>query len=286
MERGILKEEKQVIFENVDHRNTIAPYSPNKLDSADPRRQTLAPKSNLSLDLPVSKFGREDDLDSINERESNKPIDLHNLEQTQKTQIKDGELSIKKEPTNFKVMHWNVMSDLRAQKEYKGKINDQILASKSRIPLITAKIKSVDPDVFGICDMDAGSYLSREIAMLGYSEFTKSKDKLSVSIFYKKSVFESVSNKEYQFLKNAKKEEGKKEEQKTDRSIVSNPPAKDSQEYFLMSHLKLKSDASKQIIFVQTYIQEDSEFKLLQLNKFLKKKLESNVPILISGTFN
>ena len=134
--------------------------------------------------------------------------------------------------------------------------------------------------------MDAGSYLSREIAMLGYSEFTKSKDKLSVSIFYKKSVFESVSNKEYQFLKNAKKEEGKKEEQKTDRSIVSNPPAKDSQEYFLMSHLKLKTDASRQIIFVQTYIQEDSEFKLLQLNKFLKKKLESNVPILISGTFN
>lgn len=60
--------------------------------------------------------------------------------------------------------------------------------------------------------MDAGSYLSREITMLGYSEFTKSKDKLSVSIFFKKSVFEVVSNKEYQFLKNAKKEEGKKEE--------------------------------------------------------------------------
>ena len=53
-----------------------------------------------------------------------------------------------------------------------------------------------------------------------------------------------------------------------------------------MSHLKLKTDASRQIIFVQTYIQEDSEFKLLQLNKFLKKKLDSNIPILISGTFN
>ena len=114
MDRGILKEEKQVIFENVDHRNTIAPYSPNKLDSADPRRQTMAPQSNLHLDLPVSKFGREDDLDSINERESNKPIDLHNLDSTQKTQIKDNEFNIKKEPTNFKVMHWNVMSDLRA----------------------------------------------------------------------------------------------------------------------------------------------------------------------------
>ena len=193
------------------------------------------------------------------------------------------------------------MSDLRAQKEYKGKVNEQVLALRSRIPLITQKIKSADPDVFGICDMDAGSYLSREIANLGYSEFTKSKDKIAVSIFYRKSMFEVVSNRDYQFMKNAKKEDAKKEDPKkadpkkeeaskdqdlTDRSIISNPPAKETLEYFLMSHLQLKSDASKQIIFVQTYIQEDSDFKLRQLEKFLKKKLDSEVPILIAGTFN
>lgn len=64
---------------------------------------------------------------------------------------------------------------------------------------MVGKIKDQDPHILGICDMDAGSYLSREICLLGYSEFTKSKDKVAVSIFYKKSVFDVVSNKEYQF---------------------------------------------------------------------------------------
>jgi hypothetical protein len=43
----------------------------------------MAPNNNLKLDIEgVSKFGREDDIDSINERESNKPIDIENLDKT------------------------------------------------------------------------------------------------------------------------------------------------------------------------------------------------------------
>jgi hypothetical protein len=55
--------------------------------------------------------------------------------------------------------------------------------------------------------MDAASYLPSEIGRLGYAEFSKSKDKIAVSIFYRKTMFEVVANKFYQFLAEGKKDE-------------------------------------------------------------------------------
>ena len=76
---------------------------------------------------------------------------------------------------------------------------------------------------------------------------------------------------------------------KTARSITSNPSTtKDAQEYFLCSHFKLKDDPEKQIIFVETMIGDQAEYKLMQLNKFIMKKLDKypNLPIVVAGNFN
>jgi hypothetical protein len=78
------------------------------------------------------------------------------------------------------------------------------LAIKQRQWLILNQIKTVDPDIFDLCEIERDS-LAGEICKLGYGEFSKSRDQVPVSIFYKKSKFDLVENKFYCYLTELKK---------------------------------------------------------------------------------
>lgn len=53
-------------------------------------------------------------------------------------------------------MHWNILSDYRANLQFKKLMPNSILDWGYRSFLIQEHIKKVDPDVFGLCDLDAG----------------------------------------------------------------------------------------------------------------------------------
>ena len=56
-----------------------------------------------------------------------------------------------------KIMHWNILSDFRAQMNFKHLLSDKIRDWSYRSFLIQEHIKKVDPDVFGLCDLDTGT---------------------------------------------------------------------------------------------------------------------------------
>jgi hypothetical protein len=58
-------------------------------------------------------------------------------------------------------------------RDYKGKLPDQVISSKNRNALVIDRIMKVEPDVFGICDLDVASSLHNDITKLGYSEYQK-----------------------------------------------------------------------------------------------------------------
>jgi hypothetical protein len=208
-----------------------------------------------------------------------------------------------KKDSPIKLMHWSIMTDKRAQTEYKGKLPDKVLAIKQRQWLILNQIKAVDPDIFDLCEIERDS-LAGEICKLGYGEYSKNRDQVPVSIFYKKSRFDLVESKFYCYLTELKKGEPKAEKAKdskispnkdgqkrpssresTERSITSNPPSKDTLEWFICTHLKLKADPKKELFYVATYLKDQADFRILQLNKFFKRKMDTqpNLPIIVSG---
>lgn len=56
-----------------------------------------------------------------------------------------------------KVMHWNILSEYRAGMLFQNMVSDKILDWSYRSFLIQEHIKKIDPDVFGLCDMDTGT---------------------------------------------------------------------------------------------------------------------------------
>jgi mRNA deadenylase 3'-5' endonuclease subunit Ccr4 len=68
--------------------------------------------------------------------------------------------------------------------------------------LIQEHIKRVDPDVFGLCDLDAGvkqKIFSTAIKKLGYQEYHMCNSKIGTSIFYKTAKFTLIEAKYFQY---------------------------------------------------------------------------------------
>jgi mRNA deadenylase 3'-5' endonuclease subunit Ccr4 len=87
-----------------------------------------------------------------------------------------------------KVMHWNILSDYRAKKFFAEIVSDKIRDWSYRSFLIQEHIKKIDPDVFGLCDLDSGTkqkFLSKSIKEMGYQEFHTENCQIGISIFYK-----------------------------------------------------------------------------------------------------
>ena len=56
----------------------------------------------------------------------------------------------------FKIMHWNILSQKRADNEFTKVIPDQYLKWGHRNLLIQEHIRNVDADIIGLCDIDIG----------------------------------------------------------------------------------------------------------------------------------
>ena len=56
-----------------------------------------------------------------------------------------------------KGMHWNILCEYRAGMLFQNMVSDKILDWSYRSFLIQEHIKKIDPDVFGLCDMDTGT---------------------------------------------------------------------------------------------------------------------------------
>lgn len=105
-------------------------------------------------------------------------------------------------------MHWSILSDFRAKATLNGIVDPHILDWSNRSYLIQEHIRNVDPDIFGLCDIDAGArhkFLSQSICSTGYHEYHKDNSKLGLSIFFKTEVFTLVQQNFYPFEKKQSK---------------------------------------------------------------------------------
>ena len=94
-----------------------------------------------------------------------------------------------------KIMHWNILSDFRAQLQFKELLSDKIRDWSYRSFLIQEHIKKIDRDVFGLCDLDSGTkskFLCAAIRELGYEEYHEENCKIGISIFYRTAKFTLV----------------------------------------------------------------------------------------------
>jgi mRNA deadenylase 3'-5' endonuclease subunit Ccr4 len=102
----------------------------------------------------------------------------------------------------FTLMHWNVMSDFRGKDFYVKDIATSELSWAKRLPTIVKKIIEVSPDIFGVCDIDAGknyAAFKKEMTKHGYAEFSKENKTLQQAIYYKKAKFDLVNSSHYNF---------------------------------------------------------------------------------------
>ena len=79
---------------------------------------------------------------------------------------------------------------------FKHLLSDKIRDWSYRSFLIQEHIKRVDPDIFGLCDLDAGTkykFFCISIKQLGYEEFHMENSLVGISIFYKVSKFTLIS---------------------------------------------------------------------------------------------
>ena len=160
-------------------------------------------------------------------------------------------------------MHWNVLSDFRAKATLKQSIEPYILDWSNRSFLIQEHIKSVDPDIIGLCDVDGGSrnkFLSNSICSLGYQEYHKDNTKLGVSIFFKSEQFTLINSNFYPY---EKKQAAKKKKQPDEDASFS-------EEYFIYVHLQYKLNPEKELFFVETHLnqqmnqqEEEKKYKLM-----------------------
>ena len=98
------------------------------------------------------------------------------------------------------------------------------------------KVKEVNPDVFGVCDVDTGNNfksLKAELNKLGYDQQYKSNDNLALAIFYKSAKFELVRTAYYAF-----EERPAGMQNQSDNEAVSTISFDGAQEMLIWCHLR------------------------------------------------
>ena len=89
-----------------------------------------------------------------------------------------------------------------------------VLDWSNRSYLIQEHIKNIEPDILGLCEIDAGAihkFLSQSICSYGYKEYHKDNWKHGVSIFYKTEVFNLIEQNFYVYEKKQSKKKKKEE---------------------------------------------------------------------------
>lgn len=100
----------------------------------------------------------------------------------------------KKVKFEFKIMHWNILSQKRADNEFEKIIPEQYLKWGHRNLLIQEHIRNVDADIIGLCDIDIGpkfTFFQRSMKTNGYGCYSQHNKfvGLGIAIFYKHSRF-------------------------------------------------------------------------------------------------
>ena len=143
-------------------------------------------------------------------------------------------------PQNIRIMQWNVLSDFRGRGFYSKDITESDLSWAKRQPIIIKKIKEADPDVFGVCDIDAGKNFTSfkaELNKLGYDQQYKSNETLMLCIFYKRTKFELVRTAYYAF-----EERSTGAQNLSDNDAISQMSFDGTQEMLVWCHLRTNLD--------------------------------------------
>ena len=178
--------------------------------------------------------------------------------------------SIENPILDLTVMHWNMLADKLAD-DYFPKVPEDYLKWSHRFPLILQQIKSVDPDVIGLSEVDCFPlYDEVRVAMyeLGYLDYfyEKSNRQSAPAVFYKRDKFSCLKQNLVLFEEKAS-------------------------QFLIYTHLQSKADPKTEFVFAETHLKSKAAFieQRTHQTKVILDHFTQNykdIPIFIAGDFN